>query len=165
MALSAGWLHGAAALLCGLMVLPAAAQTPTRAVIDAACKPGSDPHIPGNDSYPGGLSPSGGGLTPQHIPGATTVSAREAKCIIDRFGSEIVVLAAISDGEKLPGAIDASMAATAEAAIQADYATALAKVARGDKSRPVIIYCHHERCFLSYNVALRTVQAGYLNIF
>lgn len=158
-------LGGAALLLSCLLALPAAGQTPTRAAIDAACKPGGDPQIPGDESYPGGLSPHSGGLTPQHVPGVTTVSAREAKCIIDRFGNEVLVLAAISDGEKIPRAIDASEAANADASIQAQYAAALAQVARGDKNRPVIVYCHHERCFLSYNVALRTVQAGYPNVF
>ncbi len=152
-------------LVWGWTAVPAAAQIPTRAAIDAACKPGADPQAAGDESYAGGLSPRGSGLTPQHIPGATTVSAREAKCIIDRFGAEVLVLAAMDDGDKLPGAIDAGSASSADAALQPRYASALAEVARGDKNRPIIVYCHHERCFLSYNVALRSVQAGYPNVF
>lgn len=149
----------------GLAAVPAAAQIPTRAAIDAACKPGADPQEAGDESYAGGLSPRGSGLTPQHIPGATTVSAREAKCIIDRFGAEVLVLAAMDDGDKLPGAINAGSASSADPALQPLYAAALAKAARSAKSRPIIVYCHHERCFLSYNVALRSVQAGYPNVF
>lgn len=145
--------------------VPASAQAPTRAAIDAACQPGADPKISGDENYAGGLSASGSGLTPQNIPGATTVSAREAKCIVDRFGGEVLVLAAMNDGDKLPGAIVASSAASADAALQPRYAAALAEISGGNKNRPIIVYCHHERCFLSYNVALRSVQAGYPNVF
>lgn len=146
-------------------VSPAAAQTPTRAAINAACKPGADPQTPGDNNYPGGLSAVGSGLTPQTLPGATTVSAREAKCIIDKFGAEVVVLAAMNGSEQLPGALNAYDAASNSPTLQAPFATALDKVARGDKNRPIIVYCHHDRCFLSYNVALRAVQAGYRNVF
>lgn len=152
--------------LIGLSHAPSAqAQTPTRAAINAACKPGVDPQTPGDNNYPGGLSAVGSGLTPQTLPGATTVSAREAKCIIDKFGGEVVVLAAMIGSEQLPGALNAYDAASSSPTLQASFATALEKVARGDKNRPIIVYCHHDRCFLSYNVALRAVQAGYRNVF
>lgn len=143
----------------------AEAQMPARTVLETACAPGRDSQLPGDENYPGGLSVRGGGLTPQHILGATTVSVREAKCIIDRFGAKVLVLAAMNDGDKLPGAIDASSAANADAALQPRFAAALAEIAGSDKSRPIVVYCHHERCFLSYNVALRTAQAGYTNVF
>lgn len=155
-------------LLIGLLsTQPAQSQSQprTRAAIDAACRPGSDPKIAGDENYPGGLSPRGSGLTPQKLPGATTISAREAKCIIDRFGAEVIVIAAMDGGEKLPGAYEAGAAASTDQSIQAPFAEGVAKIARGDKTRPIIVYCHHERCFLSYNVALRAVQAGYTNVF
>lgn len=156
---------GAMLLLSGLTVSPAAAHPLPRAEIDAACKPGNDPQIPGDENYAGGLSDRASGLTPQHIPGATTVSAREAKCIIDRFGDHVLILAAMDGGEKLPAAVEAGAAASAAASMQAVYAGWLAKGIGGDKGVPIIVYCHHEHCFLSYNVALRTVQAGYSNVF
>lgn len=161
------WVKGIAALVLigGLTPSPALTQTQTRAAIDAACKPGADPKIAGDETYPGGLSPRGSGLTPQQLPGATTISAREAKCIIDRFGADVIVIAAMDGGEKIPRAFEAGGAAGTAPSMQALYADGLAKVARGDKTRPIIVYCHHERCFLSYNVALRSVQAGYTNVF
>lgn len=49
--------------LCAVVVaasamtaVPATAQTPTRAAIDATCKPGADPQAAGDESYAGGLS-------------------------------------------------------------------------------------------------------------
>lgn len=166
---SLGSIIGALLLIGVLATQPAQSQAQpqprTRAAIDAACKPGADPKIAGDQNYPGGLSPRGGGLTPQTLPGATTISAREAKCIIDRFGADVIVIAAMDGEERIPGAYEAGPAASMDQAIQAPFADGLARLARGDKTRPVIVYCHHERCFLSYNVAIRAVQAGYTNVF
>lgn len=138
---------------------------PTRAAINAACKPGSDPQIAGDENYPGGLATTMGKLTPTRLPGATTISAREAKCIIDHFGANVLVLAAMDDPEHVPNAVKASAAASPDAALQPRYAEALSQVASEGKTQPIIVYCHHESCFLSYNVALRTVMAGYTNVF
>lgn len=106
---------------------------PARTALETACAPGRDSQLPGDENYPGGLSVRGGGLTPQHIPGATTVSAREAKCIIDRFGAKVLVLAAMNDGDMLPGAIDASVAHLYRSAVEHHTARHdMAKLARTD---------------------------------
>jgi rhodanese-related sulfurtransferase len=154
------------ALAAGFLVSqPAQAASPTRAQLDAACQPGSDPQKPGDDSYPGGLSPVAGALTPQMLPGATTVSVAEAKCLIDRFKDSVVVIAAMNDEDTLPGAHRFGDAASDDPSIQGEFAKIMARLTGDDKSRPILIYCHHEQCFLSYNVALRTVQAGYKQVF
>lgn len=142
----------------------AQAQVPTRAQIDAACRPGADPHAPGNENYPGGLSQMGGAPTPTRLPGATTVSAREAKCMIDRFGAQVVILAPLGDETLIPGSHRIEWA-WRPSADQARFATELARLTAGNKDRPIVTYCHHEQCFLSYNIALRAVQAGYRQVF
>jgi rhodanese-related sulfurtransferase len=154
------------ALAAGFLIIqPAQAASPTRAQIDAACRPGTDPQKPGDDSYPGGLSPVAGALTPQSLPGATTVSVAEAKCLIDRFKDSVVVIAAMNDEDTLPGAHRFGDAASDDPSIQGEFAKIMARLTADDKSRPILVYCHHEQCFLSYNVALRTVQAGYKQVF
>ena len=39
----------------------------------------------------------------------------------------------------------------------------MAKVA-SDRGQMIITYCHHSKCWLSYNVALRLVALGYKNV-
>lgn len=158
------WLCLMVVVLSPLVSAPAFAQSPTRAQIDAACRPGSDPQTPGDEAYPGGLSPRGSGLTPQYLPGATTVSAREARCMLERFPGQVVILGALGDEQLVPGSQKVGWAASATAD-QAQFATAMVQLSGNDKNRPMIAYCHHDRCFLSYNVALRAVQAGYRQVF
>lgn len=153
-----------AACLSAAFVTPAQAAPPTRAAMDAACKLGADPKAPGDDNYPGGLSPRASGLTPQAVPGATTISAREAKCLIDRYGKDIVVFAALNDDDRLPDAILGLEAADTDPAVQPLLAQFMSQVTGGNKAQPIIVYCHHEQCFLSYNVSLRLVQAGYTQV-
>lgn len=155
-----------AAFAAGFLVTqPVQAASPTRAQMDAACRPGTDPQEPGDEDYPGGLSPVAGALTPKTLPGATTVSVAEGKCLIDRFKDSVVVIAAMNDADALPGARRLGGAASADASIQPEFAKVMAELTGGDKQRPILVYCHHEECFLSYNVALRTVQAGYKQVF
>lgn len=75
------------------------------------------------------------------------------------------MLAGMDNGDRVPGAIGAGQAAGSDASIQAEFAASLSKFTGGIKDRPIIVYCHHAWCFLSYNVALRAVQAGYSNVF
>ncbi len=154
-----------AAFVTSGFVTPAWAAPPTRAAMDAACKLGADPKAPGDENYPGGLSPRGVGLTPQSLPGATTISAREAKCLIDRYGMDILVIAAVNDDDRLPGAVLGAEAAGLDPGIQPMLAQFMTQTTGGNKAHPVVVYCHHESCFLSYNVSLRLIQAGYTQVF
>ena len=31
--------------------------------------------------------------------------------------------------------------------------------------QPVIVYCHHEQCWMSYNLALRLIHLGYKHVY
>ncbi|MNP48229.1 molybdopterin biosynthesis protein MoeB [compost metagenome] len=33
-----------------------------------------------------------------------------------------------------------------------------------DKSREIVVYCHHSQCWLAYNAALRLIALGYKNV-
>ena len=40
----------------------------------------------------------------------------------------------------------------------------LDEVTGGDKAKPVVFYCLSQMCWLSYNAAMRAVEAGYTNV-
>ena len=158
-----------AGLWASINSLPASAAElpppPTRSAVAAACHPGAEPQKPGDDSYPGGLSQRAGALTPQSLPGATTVSVREAKCIIDKFGQAVAIVAGMEEEERLPNSYSAVLSGSTDANEQKLFIDWLAKVTQARKDRPIIFYCHHESCFLSYNLSLRAVQGGYSQVY
>jgi rhodanese-related sulfurtransferase len=130
----------------------ATGSTPTLQLIVSACDFGDR---------------AGPGSTPPTIPGAATVSAREAKCIIETLGYRIVVLAAVHDSRRLPGARDVDWANSGgpEDSNQVPFAAMLSRVTNGDRQRPLLIYCHNENCPLSSVVVRRAVAAGYSVVF
>lgn len=130
-----------------------------------ACKAGTDPQEPGIEA-PGGFLPAMV-KTPTTVPGAVTVSPREAKCLMDKLGAQLVVVQAVADEHLLPGAIQLAWAGSpkTDPAVQKSMSEALAQLTQGDKDRPLLIYCHHVSCHLSYNASLRASQAGYRNVF
>ena len=150
-----------------LVAAPAQAEVPDVEAMRRACKPGTDAHEPGGEDYPGGLWKGGYAVTPVRLPGATTVSVREVKCLLEKFAKQVLVLAAVDDAQKLPGAAVAAAAASADDSgdLQKRFAEALARATDGNKGYPLVVYCHHVRCFLSYNVALRAVNAGYTSVY
>jgi rhodanese-related sulfurtransferase len=149
------------------LAAPAAAKSPSRELIALVCKPGTDTQKPGA-AYAGGLSKAFSALTPLQLPGATTVSSDEAECILNAFGEQVLVLSGMNDGNAwMPMARDFRWAAAGEdtPALTTRFETEMTKLTGGDKDRPLIVYCHHESCFLSYNVAWRAVKAGYKSVY
>lgn len=143
---------------------PAAHAQQTPEAVKAACNPGVDPKEPGSD-YPGGISQTFGALTPTTLPGAVTISVREAKCMIDRFPDYVIVVAAMDDETRIPHAIPAGWTSDPAPGVQAEFAKRFGEALKGDKAHPLIFYCHNIRCFMSYNAALRAVQAGYTSVY
>jgi rhodanese-related sulfurtransferase/uncharacterized protein YecT (DUF1311 family) len=139
---------------------------PNMRAVEKSCKPGSDPQEAGNDSHPGGFL-SSGKLTPQKIPGATTVSAREAKCLLEKMRNDLVVVAAMYTDEKLPEThiLRSGASSSSDPEVQERFAEEIKHLVNGDKDRPLLIYCHHIYCHLSYNTTLRAVNAGYTKVY
>jgi rhodanese-related sulfurtransferase len=141
-----------------------AAPRPQSCQATAADKPA--PGVP----FDGKLSETGSGPTPAQIPGVTTVSARQAACLIDTLGSDLLVAAVLRDKDVVPGSYDFAYA-SAKGSFDDRIQTVLAddlKIFNGytrKDQRPVLVYCHHENCRLSYNAVLRMKAAGYKNIY
>jgi rhodanese-related sulfurtransferase len=133
-----------------------------------ACVPQQPANARANANRPVGLSSVMSGPTPESVPGATTVSPTQAACLYNVFKDALVVLDATQDDEGLPGAYRASWAAVGGSLsgdVQQVLEMQLRAVTGGDLDRPILVYCHHSECFLSYNVALRTVRAGYRKVY
>ena len=104
------------------------------------------------------------------MPGVVTVSASEARCMIDGFGKGIVVIAALNphtDKEMLPQSVpmDWAVSGREDPQIQTKLQVAAGVATKDDKSRPIIVYCHHINCFMSYNVLVRLQREGYQNLY
>lgn len=104
--------------------------------------------------------------TPLTIPGGTLINTQELR---DKLRSKTppVVIAAMNDPYGLPGAIALDYAANAgtfDDATQPKLATVLNQLTGGDKHKEIVIYCHHSRCWLSYNATLRLARLGYTNL-
>lgn len=138
----------------GFGVVPSfAAGTSLHAAVKA-CNAGSDPAAKGS--------------TPEKIDGVTVVSPREAKCLMDKLGQQLVVIQAMNDEQfQLPGArlvADAASSSSdpdAQRKVEEQYR----KLTGGNKQRPLLVYCHHPSCPYSYHASERAVAAGYKNVF
>lgn len=160
-----------AALLLAMAALgwsgTAAAQASVAAA-EKACTPGADQKEKGEagDGQPDQYRPSSG-RTPPGLQGAVTVSPREARCLMDKLGERLVVVQAMRDSRELPGAVVLPDAASAyeEGRPHQESLQKLAELTGGDKGRPLLVYCHHTSCHLSYNASLRAVRAGYSKVY
>ncbi|MEH6435828.1 rhodanese-like domain-containing protein [Massilia sp. DD77] len=148
----------ALALAAAALATPHAAFAANLKTAASACRVGEDVKRYSDDERESGE-------TPLAIDGAITVTSPEARCMMKKLGKELIVIAAVDDERKIPGAIAMRWAAGAEAGVQAKLADALAGLTEGRKARPLLVYCHHLKCGLSQQVAARASKAGYTNIY
>ncbi|MBD9467695.1 hypothetical protein [Pseudoxanthomonas sp. PXM01] len=128
---------------------------------------GDAPALPVAEDYPGGFSAKGNALTPATVAGAHTVNPETASCLIEALGEELVVMQPMSDAEgivdawSLPGVGMGREPTSGEReALRSLFDTMI----KGRKDRPVLVYCHHTSCFLSYNAILHLRAEGYTNL-
>lgn len=168
-------LDGIAALLvvAGLSASPGEAQTGanrsiSKAAVDARCKVGLGKEEAGK-AWSGGLHPSPSGLTPTALPGATRLTASEAACVMQEYGPDrFRLVTPISEAETIPHShriIGGGDGGSLDDTKQRDFERRIDEITKGDRSIPIIAYCHHVECFMSYNLVLRAKQAGYRNLY
>ena len=105
--------------------------------------------------------------TPTAVPGAQTVGT-EALMQAMAGGVRLVVIDVLGGQYSLPNAFVAPALGnpgslndqTQQQAVQW-----LRQITGGDSSIPIVVYCGGPQCWLSYNAALRTVAAGYGNVY
>lgn len=109
------------------------------------------------------------GPTPSSIPGGRVIDTLNLIALASvQPPTPMIVLDALGGQQKLPGALPASFAAQAGSfndQAQQQLVRMLQQVSNGNTSIPVIVYCSDPHCWMSYNVSLRVVNAGYRNVF
>lgn len=160
-----------ASLTAALVALQASAARAPRPQKSSAPPSAAAPCLPGPPRSP---APAGGrflsgGLMPDTAPGAITVSPKEAACLIAQLKDRLVKVSAMGDDKAVPGSIRVSYAGGSDPGLPAEstveLAETLAVATGGDKTRPMIVYCHHNQCQLSYNTIIRIAQLGYRRIY
>lgn len=106
------------------------------------------------------------GAMPLQLPGAVTISPREASCMIERMGLGLAVVAAMRTQDKIPGTLVELLQAPGDSEeIRQAYAKAFRGFTGGDKDTPMLFYCHHDRCQLSVLAVQRAKDAGYHKLY
>lgn len=115
----------------------------------------------------GGAAPvQGGGELPLAIDGVTTVTAKTADCVIKAVGPELIIMAAMDDAEGIANAWPVGYAGyknVSPAQIETIAAWFLT-MTEGRRDRPILVYCHHAKCPLSYVAAQRLRDAGHSRV-
>lgn len=105
--------------------------------------------------------------TPTTIPGARVIKTVELKALLAE-NKKVVVIDVLDsqDRKSVPGAVWMSGAGASKFydAEKGRFAKALEKVTAGDKGRPLVFLCLSSECWLSYNAALRALDAGYKDV-
>jgi PQQ-dependent catabolism-associated CXXCW motif protein len=101
--------------------------------------------------------------TPTSIPGGKVVSTDQLAQML-KGGDKPRVFAAYAAKKTVPGAIVMDGAGEGQADMDR-FAKALQAQTAGDKTRPVVFYCHSSRCWLSYNASLHAIKLGYTNVY
>lgn len=105
--------------------------------------------------------------TPTSIPGARVIKTLELKGLLGTNKDVVVVDVLDSKARKsIPGAFWMSGAGDGQlfAAEKNRFATALERLTRGDKTRPIVFLCIGSECWLSYNASLHALEAGYKDV-
>ncbi|MGE8066019.1 trypsin-like serine protease [Pseudomonas sp. NPDC089569] len=104
--------------------------------------------------------------TPEQIPGGAVIKADDLMRELASTRPPFVV-ASIGGPLGLPGSTDLSYSSRGGSysdAIQQRFEQDLSKLTGNDKTRELVFYCHHAKCWLSYNSALRAIKLGYSNV-
>lgn len=116
-----------------------------------------------------GLASQFDGFTPKSVAGATTVSPRQAACMLRSTGDRPIVLSSISYKWGIPGARSVSWASIWGAApsdsVSTKLAAAVLALPNASRDHPIIVYCRDRDCWLSVNVVKRLVATGFTHVF
>lgn len=105
--------------------------------------------------------------TPTSLPGASVVSTQGLSEALNS-GLELVLIDVLGSDYSLPDAVMAPALSSSghfRDRLQQQAGKWLRQVTRGETDMPIVLYCSDPMCWLSYNAALRTVAAGYTNVY
>lgn len=105
--------------------------------------------------------------TPATIPGGQMVTTRGLVDLVRKRQVPHVILDVLGDAQTLPGAVPAAWMAAPGSfsdATQRRVVQALAELTQGSRDTVLVFHCRSRECWMSYNAALRAIQAGYRNV-
>lgn len=116
--------------------------------------------------YPRTKSAGFGMPTPMEIPGAKVVTTKDLIEMLAGDAKPVVVAAyraekTVAGGIVMDGAGDDRLLGLDKE----KFEKTLASLTAGDKSKPVVFYCHGSKCWLSYNATLHAIESGYSNVY
>jgi PQQ-dependent catabolism-associated CXXCW motif protein len=107
------------------------------------------------------------GATPTEIPGGKLITTQQLIALQQTAGPKLVLLEVLGAPQTLPNAFRAVPAAAPgdfKDQTQQQFAQVLQQLTQGDKNAPIVTYCANPECWMSYNAALRAINAGYTNV-
>ncbi|MHA6324388.1 rhodanese-like domain-containing protein [Roseivivax sp. CAU 1753] len=107
------------------------------------------------------------GPTPTSLPGAQVV-ATQALAGALQSGQSIILIDVLGSDYSLPDAYLAPALASGGSfndRTQQQAVQWLRQITGGNSGAVIVLYCSDPMCWLSYNAALRTVAAGYTNVY
>ncbi|WP_433692009.1 rhodanese-like domain-containing protein [Herbaspirillum seropedicae] len=116
--------------------------------------------------FPRSRSLGYGAPTPVSIPGAKVITTNQLM-EMRKADPKPALFVVYNAKSVIPGSIEVNGAGE-DRLLGPDldrFTKVLAAETGGDKSKPVIFYCHGPKCWLSYNAALHAKEAGYTNVY
>lgn len=105
--------------------------------------------------------------TPTALPGGRLITTQDLANLM-QGNRPVLMIDALGGQYSLPGALGAPALASAgsfEDRVQQQAVQWLGQITRGDRSVPIVLFCSDPMCWLSYNAALRTIAAGYGDVY
>lgn len=109
-----------------------------------------------------------GGPTPTSIPGGQVITTPDLLQLLNNPQSGAIVFDVLGSNQRLPNAVDAvaaSAGGTFSDRTQRSFERQLEGLTRGRKDAPMVFYCSSTHCWMSYNAALRAINAGYSQVY
>ncbi len=107
------------------------------------------------------------GPTPASIPGGQLITTKGLSELIQGRQTPYFLFDVLGGPQTLPGAMPAvwmSQAGSFNDQTQQQLSQMLQQGTQGRKDVPLIFYCMSTQCWMSYNAALRAINAGYSNV-
>lgn len=137
-------------------------------------EPSIDPQITAFETRDFGVPPTSQlrsgqfhAATPTAIPGGAMVTTNEVMQAL-QAANELILIDVLGGQYSLPNAYMApglSQAGSFNDRTQQQAAQWLSQITRGRSDLAIVVFCSDPQCWLSYNAALRVINAGYSSVY
>ena len=107
------------------------------------------------------------GPTPASLPGGQVITTKGLLALVQGRQAPFILFDVLGQPDMLPNAVPAAWLAQAgsfDDAVQSQASQLFGQRTQGRKDTALVFYCQSRECWMSYNAALRAVNAGYTNV-